>query len=902
MKTALAAQALRRFALFGATFLVAASALAAPFANFVTRSGDKLMDGTTELRFISTNMPDVLQIITNKPFDSTSFVRLPDAYELRDAVVTVKQLGGQVMRTFTITAKNGSSAEHMFNVSSNPVTPNEAALRVLDKLLQICNEENIRVYIPLIAYSNANRGDPDTYGTNFWTVGSATNLKFKNMVSQLLNRTNFYTGVQYKNDKAILGWQSGNELVIGTDATKQAWLHDIAAYVKGIDGNHLFMDGRNRPDDIYNIYSGFFSDANIDVVCYHTYVNLSAFNTPASTLQAMRAYTQGKRPLVVSEIAMYTTESALTAFINEQIANGTSGSNWWGHRFRNRDGGFYRHSDNGSLFEDLNWPGFPGTSSYLPDIAKALSLQNILANGAYQIRGLTRPPLPVPAAPTLLSISDVGHISWEGSTGAQSFDISRAASASGPWTVIKSDYYDNLVNCDSLFCDDSAVGGATYYYRVVAKNSSGSSSPSNVVGPVTVGSNWLVDDLFDLSRVASSSNVQVKKGYNHYNYQNDLAVLVRSNTSSASSVTYQVSGHIKSVIAYLHQSTSNPTFQVSTNGSSFTTITATPTSYGTRKLFAASVSPSSGYRYLRIQLNTATTTEAIGRVEIEYDQTGSPPPTSVTFEAEALTRTSSGATTSVESDSPASGGQWVKLNSTAAGQYVQYTTPSIPAGTYQLQYRYKTSTARGRHNVTLDGTAIGSTVDEYAAGSSVYVAVTLGTRTFSSSGTHTIRLTVAGANSSSTGFLVGSDCFTFVPTASTVTLEAESLARTSSGATTSVESDSPASGGQWVKLNSTAAGQYVQYTTPSIPAGTYQLQYRYKTSTARGRHNVTLDGTAIGSTVDEYAAGSSVYVAVTLGTRTFSSSGTHTIRLTVSGANSSSTGFLLGSDRFVFTP
>src|SRR5437016_4993989 len=118
---------------------------------------------------------------------------------------------------------------------------------------------------------------------------------------------------------------------------------------------------------------------------------------------------------------------------------------------------------------------------------------------------------------------------------------------------------------------------------------------------------------------------------------------------------------------------------------------------------------------------------------------------------------------------------------------------------------------------------------------------------------------------------------TFIPTsasAQTITLEAESMSPTGSGATVSTTVDTNASGGVLEFLNSTAAGQSMTLTTPSIAAGTYQVQFRYKTNTTRGQHTVQIDGTQLGGTVDQYAS-SSVYTSTILGNVTFAATGTH---------------------------
>ncbi|MGQ0452760.1 hypothetical protein ACT4UM_07605, partial [Bacillus sp. SS-TM] len=69
----------------------------------------------------------------------------------------------------------------------------------------------------------------------------------------------------------------------------------------------------------------------------------------------------------------------------------------------------------------------------------------------------------------------------------RTYDIERATSAKGPWTIVGHDVSDGVNEWDpakmDLFRDDyrSLQLGKTYYYRVIAKNESGASSPSNVI-------------------------------------------------------------------------------------------------------------------------------------------------------------------------------------------------------------------------------------------------------------------------------------------------------------------------------------------------------------------------------------------------------------------------------------
>jgi alpha-galactosidase len=136
------------------------------------------------------------------------------------------------------------------------------------------------------------------------------------------------------------------------------------------------------------------------------------------------------------------------------------------------------------------------------------------------------------------------------------------------------------------------------------------------------------------------------------------------------------------------------------------------------------------------------------------------PPT-FNFEAASMSPVGTGATVSTSNDPNVTGGLLEFLNSTAVGQSITLTTPSIPAGTYQVQFRYKTNTSRCQHNVVIDGSQVGGTIDQYAT-TSTYPTAILGTVTFDSAATHTIVLTVTGKDSAATHYYISGDKFTFV--------------------------------------------------------------------------------------------------------------------------------------------
>jgi hypothetical protein len=122
----------------------------------------------------------------------------------------------------------------------------------------------------------------------------------------------------------------------------------------------------------------------------------------------------------------------------------------------------------------------------------------LIGRKAFEIRGLPLPEFAVPAPPRLLPISDAAAISWQGSAGATSYVVERASSKNGPWSVAGQNVDDTLVQYRSIFADTNVSNGQ-WFYRVAARNGSGTSAPSNVGGPVKVQHATLLDEMTDFS-------------------------------------------------------------------------------------------------------------------------------------------------------------------------------------------------------------------------------------------------------------------------------------------------------------------------------------------------------------------------------------------------------------------
>lgn len=138
-----------------------------------------------------------------------------------------------------------------------------------------------------------------------------------------------------------------------------------------------------------------------------------------------------------------------------------------------------------------------------------------------------------------------------------------------------------------------------------------------------------------------------------------------------------------------------------------------------------------------------------------------PPTTNFIYEAENLSYVTNGAVAVLQSDSNTSGGHWLALEATAPEQWIEYTTPEIPAGIYDVQMSYKSHPDRGILSFTLDGMTWPDALDQYTNTPS-YPVQDWGTVTFTNNGTHVMRLTCIGENPSATGDWLSTDRFFFL--------------------------------------------------------------------------------------------------------------------------------------------
>ncbi len=126
---------------------------------------------------------------------------------------------------------------------------------------------------------------------------------------------------------------------------------------------------------------------------------------------------------------------------------------------------------------------------------------------AYEIQGLEIPAFDPPKPPTLLPIDHVYAIKWQGVAGASGYNVERSKGQHGPWSQIGFNISDAKTEYFANYQDKTAEVGQTYYYRVRAVKSSGISTPSNIIGPVLVDHQAIIDNCENFGKLFHYHNV-----------------------------------------------------------------------------------------------------------------------------------------------------------------------------------------------------------------------------------------------------------------------------------------------------------------------------------------------------------------------------------------------------------
>ncbi|HKP47328.1 MAG TPA: cellulase family glycosylhydrolase, partial [Pyrinomonadaceae bacterium] len=142
---------------------------------------------------------------------------------------------------------------------------NEEAFAHLDHVIAEAAKNNLRVQLCLanwwrdtggvtqyLRWSGiADAADPNyRFGINpekamaFYTNDNARRL-YREHLEKVVSRRNSITGVLYRDDPTIFGWELMNEAqaVTGRWAERRAWIAEMSTYLKSLDANHVIAPG-----------------------------------------------------------------------------------------------------------------------------------------------------------------------------------------------------------------------------------------------------------------------------------------------------------------------------------------------------------------------------------------------------------------------------------------------------------------------------------------------------------------------------------------------------------------------------------------------------------------------------------------------------------------------------------
>lgn len=228
--------------------------------------------------------------------------------------------------------------------------------------------ENVNIVDPT---SNPNLGWDDYIGFSARFYGSEkAQERYRKYINTIINRTNIYSKISYKDDPSIMAWQLANEPrpnPIGNTNENVAlfskWVDETAGYIKSLDTNHLVSIGSegskgslNTLDNAYKIHQS----KHIDYFTFHLWPkNWGWFKPEQSdslqkTLVNAKEYIQDhielarrlNKPAVLEEFGLnrdsnYTPNTSVSSrntfykfvfeFVKDAKENGTvlAGCNFW---------------------------------------------------------------------------------------------------------------------------------------------------------------------------------------------------------------------------------------------------------------------------------------------------------------------------------------------------------------------------------------------------------------------------------------------------------------------------------------------------------------------------------------------------------------------------------------------
>jgi mannan endo-1,4-beta-mannosidase len=358
-------------------------------------------------------------------------------------------------------------------------------LQHLDYVLYRAGQLGLKVVIPFVNNWSA-FGGMDQYvrwrGGQFhddFYTDPMIRTWFKNWIAHLLNRTNTYTGVQYKNDPTIMTWELANEpRCIGSGVyprssacdtqTLIAWADDISHFIKRVDGKHLISVGDEgfycipgATDWTENCGEGvdtlaFARLEKIDVMSFHLYPDGWGKDAAWGTAWIQRHFADARelhKPAMLGEFGLLDKTARNTVYkqwTDAVFQSGGSGALYWILSGKQDDGSLYADYDGFTVYCPSPVCTTLGNFSQMMKANKALVFPPVADN----LAAVTEFETPVTLNPAASAVAYGGA-----SVAAGSLDLDPAATGQQTTAVVNGGEFALQPDGNVLFMPQAGYAG-----------------------------------------------------------------------------------------------------------------------------------------------------------------------------------------------------------------------------------------------------------------------------------------------------------------------------------------------------------------------------------------------------------------------------------------------------------
>ncbi len=160
-----------------------------------------------------------------------------------------ESMGLRTLRTWAF--NDGASQWHALQTA--PGVYQEYVFQGLDYVVWQAGERGLKLVLALVNnwddYGGMNQyvswSSTASQHDDFYTDPSCRQW-YKDHARAVIERVNVFTGRVYRDDSTVMAWELANEPRCSSDAsgdTLQAWVEEMSAYVKSLDGRHLVTTG-----------------------------------------------------------------------------------------------------------------------------------------------------------------------------------------------------------------------------------------------------------------------------------------------------------------------------------------------------------------------------------------------------------------------------------------------------------------------------------------------------------------------------------------------------------------------------------------------------------------------------------------------------------------------------------